>query len=222
MSLTLHELTHSAFCIPVRRILDAYGIAYDRIEVSSWDRRELAQLTLGDYYQVPVIEDEDVVVHETELDPMAVAHYLNVNFARNELFPAHCRGIHEIVIAYIEDTLEGIGSRLSDPGYVDTIEDLGERTMVIRHKERKLGVGCVKQWRSNADEIAQQFEAALQLLEIRLAEIPYLFGNHPVYADYALFGVLGNAQFGGHYQLAETLPKLKQWQSNLEKFSIAE
>src|SRR5690606_25685687 len=139
--LILHELAHSPFCIPVRRILEAYERPFECVAVSASDRRGLARLTGGAYYQVPVLEDGGRVVHETAEDPLAVAHYLDMEVAGGGLFPAHCAGIQEIIIAHIEDTLEGIGFRLSDPGYVDAIEDLGERVMVIRHKERKMGVG---------------------------------------------------------------------------------
>ena len=118
--------------------------------------------------------------------------------------------------------MEGIGFRLSDPGYVDTIQDLGERVMVIRHKERKLGAGCVDEWRRMAAEIGRQFEDGLKPLEARLAETHFLFGERPVYADYALFGVLRNAQFGGHYDLPGTLAKLKEWECNLDEFSALE
>ena len=81
MNLILHELKHSPFCIPVRRILDAYGVPFECLEVSNWDRRKLACLTEGNYYQVPVIEHGDNIVYETESDPLAVAHYLDSNFA---------------------------------------------------------------------------------------------------------------------------------------------
>lgn len=218
--LILHELAHSPFCIPVRRILEAYERPFECVAVSASDRRGLARLTGGAYYQVPVLEDGGRVVHETAEDPLAVAHYLDTEVAGGGLFPAHCAGIQEIIIAHIEDTLEGIGFRLSDPGYVDAIEDLGERVMVIRHKERKMGVGCVGRWREEAPQLAAAFEAAISPYEVRLGNSVFLFGNAPVYADYALFGVLGNAQGTGDYALGENLPHLKRWVSQIGNFSV--
>lgn len=220
MNLVLHELTHSPFCIPVRRILDAYRVPFERVEVPCWDRRGLVNLTMGAYYQVPVLSHGETIIHETAADPLAVAHYLDAHFANGELFPTHCTGIQEIVIGYVEDTLEGIGFRLSDPGYVDSIQDAGERMMVVRHKERKMGAGCVDKWRDEAADIGKEFEDALAPLESRLAECRYLFGKLPVYADYALFGVLGNAQFGGHYCSPDSLPNIKRWESELSKFNF--
>lgn len=216
----LHEFAHSPFCIPVRRILEAHGVAYERVAVPSWDRRALAELTQGAYYQVPVIEHQGTIIHETAEDPLAVAHFLDREVAGGTLFPDHCAGLHEIIVRHIEDTLEWIGFRLSDPTYIDSIDDLGERVMVIRHKERKLGPGCVEEWRRNAGALAQEFESALADYETRLSHSRFLFGDAPVYADYALGGVLGNAQHGGAYQLPSALQHLKRWESALDGYSV--
>ncbi|MEZ5324671.1 MAG: glutathione S-transferase family protein [Verrucomicrobiales bacterium] len=219
MSLTLFELSHSPYCIPIRRILDAHGIRFETVAVPSWDRRELARITSGTYYQVPVLNHDGTIVHETAADPLAVAHYLDRTFVAGCLFPDHCAGLQDIIVNQIENSLEGIGFRLSDPGYSDSIQDLGERTMVIRHKERKFGAGCVELWRTTAAEIASDFESALAPYETRLAHSRYLFSEHPVYADYALLGVLGNAQYGDHYTLDSQFVHLKRWESAMLRFS---
>jgi len=192
MKPTLYELAHSPFCIPVRRILEAYGVAYDTVEVPAWDRRDLARLTDGAYYQVPVLRHGGKLVYETADDPLAVAHFLDREFAGGSLFPDTCSGVHEILIEHIEENLEGKGFKLSDPHVVETIADIGERTMVIRHKERSFGRGCVDEWRENAANLLEIFEKSLMPFEERLGHRSWLLEDHPVYADYALFGILGN------------------------------
>src|SRR5690606_28288394 len=158
--------------------------------------RQVARLTDGAYYQVPVLEHGSNLVFETPEDPLAVPHYLDEHITDGDLFPAQHAGIHDIIVAHIEDYLEGIGFRLSDPGFIDSISDIGERVMLIRHKERKLGVGCVDEWRENSDALAEEFRYALSPYEAQLQHRDFLFSDRPVYADYALFGVIGNAQFG--------------------------
>lgn len=219
MKIRLHEMSHSPYCIPVVRILGAYGVPFERVQVPAWDRRELARLTDGAYYQVPVIENGSDIIHETPEDPMAVPHYLDQHFANGDLFPSKHIGIQDIVVAHIEDYLEGLGFPLADPAYIDSISDLGERVMLIRHKERKLGVGCVEQWRENAEALAIEFETALTPYELRLQERDYLFDDHPVFADYALFGVIKNAQFSGDFALSDTLPNLKAWEARMQNVS---
>ena len=210
--LRLHELHHSPYCIPVRRILEAHGVPFETVAVPNWDRRALARLTGGACYQVPVIEHEGAVVHETPADPLAVPRFLDQTFAQGTLFPDHCAGIHEILVEHIENDLEGIGFKLCDPDYVDAIADIGERAMVLRHKERKFGAGCVEQWRANADGLMAALETALGPFETRLTHSPFLFGEVPVYADFALLGVFGNFQHGGRHRLAPRFASLHRWQ----------
>jgi glutathione S-transferase len=217
MTLFLHELAHSPFCIPVKRILEAWSIPFETRQVSAWDRRALIELTGGAYYQVPVLEYGDRIVHETADDLLSVAHFLDEEFCNGALFPDDCAGLQELVIEHIETTLEGKGFKLSDPRILDEIEDLGERIMVARHKERGFGPGCVNRWREGATALAREFESALEPYERRLGHLPFLFGERPVYADFALFGVVGNAEFGGHYQLPPTFQNLLRWQSAMKR-----
>lgn len=221
MKTRLHEMSHSPYCIPIVRILEAYGIPFERIPVPPWDRREIARLTGGSYYQVPVLEHGSDIVHETPEDPLAVPHYLDEHITNGDLFPVQHAGIQDIVIAHIEDYLEGIGFRLTDPAFIDSIEDLGERVMLIRHKERKLGVGCVDEWRENAALIAAEFQASLSPYEVHLQDCDYLFSDRPVFADFALFGVIGNAQFSGDFALDDSLPALRDWEERMKNYSAA-
>jgi glutathione S-transferase len=213
----LHEMAHSPFCIPVKRFLEAHAIPFEAVEVSNWDRRALIRLTGGEYYQVPVIEHDGKVVFETPSDPLAVAHYLDTAFAGGRLFPEHCAGLQEIVIDHIENTLEGLGFKLIDPAYVDGIQDQAERVMVIRFKERKFGPGCVEKWRADAAAMLAAFEAALEPYERRLVNAAFLFGDERVYADYALLGVLGNFQHGGHHRLDARHTGLHRWMEAMKK-----
>tara|TARA_R110002096_G_scaffold16106_49_gene55336 strand:- start:4837 stop:5505 length:669 start_codon:yes stop_codon:yes gene_type:complete len=215
MKLILHEMAHSPFCIPVKRILQAYSVPFETNAIPAWDRRQLIALTSGAYYQVPVLESDGQIVHETAEEPVAVARYLNAQFCNGELFPDSCAGLQEIVIEHIENSLEGKGFKLSDPYFVDGIGDIGDRVMVIRHKERSFGPGCVEKWREETPALLREFEASLKPFETRLNHSPFLFGDAPVYADYALFGVLGNFQFGGHHQLNAHFENLVRWEKRL-------
>lgn len=219
MNLILHELAHSPYCLPVKRILEAWSVPFEARPVSAWDRRSLIELTQGAYYQVPVLEHGDTVVFESPDDPLAVAHFLDREYCDGALFPSENAGLQELVIGQIENTLEGIGFKLSDPHMLDEIADLGERIMIARHKERKFGIGCVEVWRQQKNAIADDFEAALAPYEQRLANARFLYGDGPCYADFALFGVIENAEFAGPYRLSPQLNQLRRWQSEVEAFS---
>lgn len=217
----LHEMPHSPYCIPVRRILEAWGVPYKTRSIPPWDRRGLAELTGGAYYQVPILEHEGRIVHETSAAPLALPRYLDREFAGGGLFPESVAGIQEILVGHIESDLEGKGFKLSDPAFTDSIEDIGERTMMIRHKERSFGAGCVERWRAEASALAEDFEQALAPFETRLAQRDWLLADTPVYADFALFGVLGNACHGGAYSLGDHLVHLRRWCEAMENYRAA-
>ena len=44
---------------------------------------------------------------------------------------------------------------------------------------------------------------------------PFLLGDSPVYADYALFGVLGNLTYTGDNEIPSTLTHIRRWHERL-------
>lgn len=222
MKPTLYEMAHSPFCIPIKRIFSAYGISHDTVDIPAWDRRTLARLTDGAYYQVPILRHGETLVYETATDPLAVPHFLDQKFTDGTLFPDSCAGLHEILIEHIEEKLEGKGFKLSDPHVIENIKDIGERTMVIRHKERSFGPGCVTDWKKNARGLLETFEKALRPFEERLTHSFWLLDDKPVYADYALFGILGNFQYGGQHALSPKFTNLRRWLTALRSFTVAD
>jgi glutathione S-transferase len=49
MSVIVHQMSHSPFCIPVTAMLTALGVAHETREVPNWDRRAILELTDGAY-----------------------------------------------------------------------------------------------------------------------------------------------------------------------------
>ncbi|MEM7387471.1 MAG: glutathione S-transferase N-terminal domain-containing protein, partial [Verrucomicrobiota bacterium] len=146
MNLRIYEMEHSPFCIPITRALEALGQDVERIPVSNWDRRPVIELTGGRYYQVPVLVHGDDVIAESSPSSQDIARYVDTNFGGGRLFPESNAGLQEIVIEHIENDIEDRTFKLVDPLYLKSIEDAGARMMVIRHKERKFGAGCVDAW----------------------------------------------------------------------------
>ena len=108
-----------------------------------------------------------------------------------------------------------------DPGpcvYMEKIADVVARTMIIRHKERKFGPGCVDDWRDRHDELFAHFIGLMAPSETTLGERPFLFGDSPVYADFALLGVLENVTYEGINQLPDSLANIGRWMKELQAF----
>ncbi|MEI6712606.1 MAG: glutathione S-transferase [Verrucomicrobiota bacterium] len=203
MSVVLYQMPHSPYAIPVRQALTACGVAFETRDVPNWDRSEVIRLTGGAYYQVPVLVDEDRVVFETHGNSLEVARYVDATWAGGRLFPEVLEAPNLCLTEWIEDVVEGCTFKLADIHYVPAIEDIVARTMVVRHKERKFGRGCVEQWTRDAGAIRSELDGLLSRCETTLKRSPFLLGASPVYADFALFGVLGNLTHHGWNRLSE-------------------
>ena len=117
MSLTIPEMPHSPYCIPITRALEAFAIPFDRVHVSNWDRREIMELTDGAYYQVPVLAHDEALIYETSDRSLDVARYVDKHFGSGQLFPSTTAGIDEVLIEHIENDVEGLSFRLCDVHY---------------------------------------------------------------------------------------------------------
>ena len=149
MALTVYQLEHSPYCIPITRALGALGLQFVARNISNGDRREIIEITNGAYYQVPVLSHDGKVIFESSPSSIDVARYVDRTFAGGRLFPPRWEGLQRITIPYIEDSVESVTFKLVDPLYLRQIEDPIERAMVRRHKERKFGAGCENAGKTN-------------------------------------------------------------------------
>jgi glutathione S-transferase len=215
---TIYQLKHSPFCIPIVAIFRALGEPLREKNVPNHDRSEIITLTKGAYYQVPVLVDGNAAVFESSPDSQDVARYVDRKFAGGRLFPGWADGLQSIVIAHLENDVEGVTFKLTDPKYLDDIKSLTERVMIIRHKERKFGRGCVGQWRRDAAELRVQAKKVLAPYDHTFRHSPFLFGGQPVYADYLLLGIIGNLTFRGYNTIPAGLGALSAWEKRIRAF----
>ncbi|MDA0813562.1 MAG: glutathione S-transferase family protein [Verrucomicrobia bacterium] len=218
MEVTVYEMEHSPFCIPVTQVLTALGIGFERVAVPNWDRSIVIEVTGGSYYQVPVLKHGDKVIAESSPDSQDIPHYIDQTFAGGRLFPEANSGLQEIVIAYIENDIESVTFKAVDSFYIDSLENPVARMMTIRHKERKFGPGCVAAWQRSRDELRGAAEALLMRFETTLRHSPFVLGQTPCYVDFSLFGVLANYQYRGYNTLPDAFSGIRNWYRSLEQF----
>lgn len=219
MSLRVYEMAHSPYCIPITRALAAFGIPFERVPVPNWDRSEVIRVTGGAYYQVPVLQHGEAVIQERNDDSLDVARYVDRVFAGGRLFPDRFSGVHEILIRYFESDLEAITFKLCDVHYLPTIEDPVARVMVIRHKERRFGRGCVDVWKREEASARSAVDRVLERFDTRLKHGRFLLSDSaPIYTDYALLGVIENLCYGGHHDLSPEHRALRDWRDRLVAF----
>ena len=221
MSLIVHGFPHSPFCLAIESALRAFQVPFESKFVPPWDRSEILRLTHGHGYEVPVLEHDDRVIYESSGDSQDVAHYIDGEFGDERLFPNRLQGRHELLIRYLEHEVEDVTFRLFDPHYVDTIDDVANRGMLIRHKERKFGRGCIERWRQEHGSLAETAAHLLCPLDSMLHTDPFLFGTEPVFADFLLSGILGNITFSGFNPLPARMQRLAAFQKRMAEFQYA-
>lgn len=216
MSVVLYQMPHSPYAIPIRQVLIACGVSAETRDIPNWDRTEIIRLTGGAYYQVPLLVHNGRPVFESEGNSLDIARYVDATWANGKLFPESLSAPNLCLIEWIEDAVEACTFKLADVHYVPSIDDIVARTMVVRHKERKFGKDCVEQWTQGAGSIRAELDRMLARCEATLTHSPFLLGTTPVYADFALFGVLGNLTHNGWNQLSSDQTALQSFANRLQ------
>jgi len=191
------------------------------VQVSNADRSAIIKLTKGEYYQVPVLVNGKDIVYESTPDSQDVARYIDRKFAGGRLFPRHLEGLQSILIAYIENEVEGVTFKLVDPKYLAAITNVAERVMIIRHKERKFGKGCIGHWKKEASALRVQAEKLLAPFDQIFRHTDFIFGAQPVYTDYLLFGIIGNLTYRQYNPVPPRLKALIAWEKRMRAFRFA-
>jgi SAM-dependent methyltransferase/glutathione S-transferase len=220
--LRLYQYTYSPYCIPIELALRHSGIPFDIVDLNVGDPTPVIQLTKGEYYQVPVIED--LFSHEVIYDKSPagddVARYIDNLAPLMRLFPTEVEGLHRILLNYIENECESHGFKVCDAYWEKWIKSDVERGLLRRHKERKFGAGCLDEWLRDIKTLIEKFHRAIYPFEMILGKQPFLTGAQPVYADYALCGVIGNFLFPGVTGLPENCLMLEAWYTKMRAGNI--
>lgn len=219
--ITLYQVPYSPFCITIATILDHSRTDYRVVNLPYSDRRLIFEKSGGEYYRVPLLDDDGTAVWDrTELG-QEIARHLDRKFGLG-LFPEALEGVQAILARYIENEIEAVGFRLNDLHYESWLPDLYDRTMWLRHKERRFGVDCIEQWRAQQGDLARQLEALLVPIDQMLSQRPYLIDARPRFVDYDLFGILGNYNYTGRNPLPSRLDHLARWHDRMRTTASAE
>jgi glutathione S-transferase len=215
--LRLYQYTYSPYCIPIELVLRHSGIPYEVVNLHVGDPSPVIELTKGAYYQVPVIEDlfSRQVIYDKSPSGDDVPRFLAQQAPLMNLFPEEVAGLQRILITYVENECESVGFKINDAHRDKWLKNDLERGLYRRHKERKFGAGCMEEWTRDVAKLNEKFFAVLQPFEEMLGQQPFLTGEFPVYADYALCGVIGNFLFSGATSLPAHYLMLEAWYTKM-------
>jgi len=198
-------------------VLKHSGVPHEVADLNVGDPTPVIALTKGEYYQVPVLEDlfsHDVIFDKSPTGD-DVPRYIDNLAPLMKLFPAEVEGVQRILLNYIENECESYSFKVCDANWSHWIRNDVERGLHRRHKERKFGVGCLEKWAAELPQLIEGFYRAVQPFEMILANQSFLTGAQPVYADYALCGVIGNFLFPGNTALSENALMLEAWYTRM-------
>ena len=212
--LTLIQFPWSPFCITVRHILEQHGILFRLRNIPYHERASIIRATNGRGYTVPCVVDEKRAICDTTDFGQEVARYIDRRY-HLDLFPKEFEGLQLILSRYIENDLEMVGFKVNDT-YVIPSRPLVEQVMLVRHKERKFGKGCLQEWTSHRKYLTTQFAELLMPIDNTLASSPFLLSDRPLFVDYDLYGVIENYLFNGKTKLPN-LKYLRRWHRAMNK-----
>jgi ubiquinone/menaquinone biosynthesis C-methylase UbiE/glutathione S-transferase len=215
--LRLYQYAYSPYCIPIELALRHSGIPYDVVNLHVGDPTPIIKVTKGEYYQAPVLEDlfSHEVIFDKSPDGMDVPRFIDNLAPLMRLFPTEVDGVHRIFLHYIENECESYSFKICDANWEKWIKNDVERGLQRRHKERKFGAGCLDAWLRDIKSLTEAFYERIQPFEKVLADKPFLTGERPVFADYALCGVIGNFLFPGNTVLPENCLLLEGWYTKM-------
>ncbi|MDE3066950.1 MAG: glutathione S-transferase [Verrucomicrobiota bacterium] len=205
----LIQFPWSPFCIVQRRILEYAGVRFKITNIPNQDRSLVWKLTRQRYYGVPILRDGKAVIFEISDDSQVIAKYLDEEFDL-ELFPRKWCDVQSILWRYIESEVEGATFRLNDIYWREFVP-ARDQLDFLRFKERKFGRGCLEQWRREQKLWVRRLGERLMPFEMMLTHEPFLLDDRPRFADFDLFGMLGNFLYSGHYELSPRHKQIRDW-----------
>src|SRR3974390_1396050 len=159
----LVQFPWSAFCIVQRRILEFSGAKFKITNIPNGDRSLVWRLTRQRYYGVPIIRDGRAVIFEVSEESQVIAKYLDTKL-RLGLFPWGLEGGQSVLWRYIESEIESPGFRLNDIYWKEMVPQ-SDRLRFLRHKERKFGRNCIRQWQAGKKELLGQADEGVVPLQ---------------------------------------------------------
>ncbi len=212
--IVLIQFPWSGFCIVQKKILEYSGKPFKIVNIPSTDRSYVWKITKKRYYNVPVIKDGKNVIFETDEESQIIAKYIDGKYNLG-LFPKKFSGVQNLIWRHIESQVEEVCAKLNDIYYEEFVPE-NERLLYIRHKDRKFGRDCIKQWKAEQQALLMELEKRLWFYEQMLSERNFLLDEKPVFIDFDLYGMLGMFLYSGHYKLPDAHNRLIDWYNRMQ------
>lgn len=214
MTLVLYDLAgadasrrFSPYCWRTKLALAHKGLP---VETRPWRFAEKATLAPSGQGSVPVLVDGDRWIN----DSWAIANYLEEAYPdRPSLFGgAPGLGMSRYFSA-LGDTLVGAIFPLIALDILAHLDD-GDQAYFRQSREARLGQ-TLEAFVAGREARLPEFRASLLPLRVTLKKQPFLGGDHPLYADYAVFGAFQWARCTSGFSLITDDDPLAGWRGRM-------
>jgi glutathione S-transferase len=206
--LTFYQYPFSHWCVKVQKIMDYKDLEYESVRVGYHDKRELIRATGQDY--VPALVNGDEVVTYA-----SIPDYLEAMKPNPTIYPNGAKAVSKAIENWAHYRLEEIVWRYVVPDVPRTFKDDLERWVFVEIQELKRGpLEYVHQRRP---AFKAEMAAHLQIVEDMLKEHPYLLGDVPSLADFAVYGAVNPIPYSGN-PFPEEFPKIGAWFKSISEF----
>lgn len=207
MTVLLYGMDLSHYVVKVKRILAYKGIPYEYEYAPYHDRQDLLAVSGQDYVPYLLWEDKGVAWYD-------IPDFLEEKKPEPTIYPWKQTQLNKIMESWAHEVVEEMAWRIAAPGARKTFQDPREAWVFEEMQIRKRG---------DLDELAAQkpkhekaLVSTLKAVEARFAETPYLWGNEPSLADFALYGALHCLPYSGN-EIPRALPKTNEWFARVGK-----
>lgn len=207
MAVLLYDLPISHYCVKAKALLGYKGVAYEREDAPYHDRQDLLAVSGQDYVPYLLWEDKGVAWYD-------IPDFLEGKVPTPSLYPKGQRNLARILESWAHDVVEEAVWKCVVADAPQTFQDPRERWVFVEVQERKRGPLEVMAMRK--PEFLNGLVATLRPAEDRLAESPYLLGDEPSLADFALFGAVWPLPYTGNAFPAQA-PNVRAWFERVAK-----
>ena len=202
------ERRFSPYCWRAKLALAHKGLAFDAVQWRFTDNDAIAFSGQG---RVPVLVDGDRIV----FDSWTIANYLEDAYPdRPSLFRGDGgRAATRFINAWADTVVNGGIARLIITD-IFAVLDEKDRSYFRETREKRFGA-TLEAVVADRDTRVAGFRQSLEPLRAVLGAQPYLGGEMPLYADYAVFGSFQWARCASPFQLLTTDDPVWAWRNRL-------
>ena len=198
----------SPYCWRIRMALAHKGLS---VETIPWRFSDKQVIAFSDSERVPVIVDGDRVV----ADSWAIANYLEDSYPdRPSLFEGTGGRALSLLVNGWADTVMLAG--LSKFALLDIWRHVAEPDKAYFRASREGRIGTtLEAFSADREQNLPSFRQALEFLRRTVKGREYLGGNHPLYADYIVFGGFQWVRAISPFQILEPSDPVAQWRERM-------